>query len=67
MPRYVFRMPISGTIEVTANGKDITDAVENYMAGTGSTDAEIDLDYIEDADRFETLGHYDDQGEFIEH
>ena len=66
MPRYVFRMPISGTIEVTANGETLNEAVKGYMTGTGNTDAEIDLDYIEDADSFELLSYYDDDGNFIE-
>ena len=66
MPRYTFRMPISGTIEVTASGETLNEAVEDYMAGTGNTDAEIDLDYIEDADSFELLSYYDDDGNFIE-
>lgn len=66
MPRYTFRMPIEGTIEVTANGETLNEAVEDYMAGTGNTDAEIDLDYIEDADSFELLGYYDDDGNFVE-
>lgn len=66
MPRYTFRMPIEGTIEVTANGETLNEAVEDYMMGTGNTDAEIDLDYIEDADSFELLSYYDDDGNFIE-
>ncbi len=66
MPRYTFRMPISGTIEVTASSETLNEVVEDYMTGTGNTDAEIDLDYIEDADSFELLSYYDDDGNFIE-
>ena len=64
MTRYTFRMPISGTIEVTANGNTLDDAVENYMSGADN--AETDLDYIEDSDRVEALGYYDDDGDFVE-
>lgn len=64
MTRYTFRMPIDGTIEVTANGSTLDDAVENYMTGAGN--AETDLDYIEDSDRVEALGYYDDDGNFVE-
>ena len=66
MPRYVFRMPITGTVEVTANGETLNNAVENYMAGTGNTDAEVDVDYIEDSDLFTYLGYYDEDGNFTE-
>ena len=64
MTRYTFRMPIDGTIEVTANGDTLDDAVENYMSGADN--AETDLDYIEDSDRVEALGYYDDEGDFVE-
>ena len=64
MTRYTFRMPIDGTIEVTANGNTLDDAVENYMSGADN--AETDLDYIEDSDRVEALGYYDDDGSFVE-
>lgn len=66
MPRYVFRMPITGTVEVTANGETLNDAVKNYMAGTGNTDAEVDVDYIEDSDLFTYLDYYDEDGNFTE-
>lgn len=64
MTRYTFRMPIDGTIEVTANGNTLDDAVENYMSGADN--AETDLDYIEDSDRVEALGYYDNDGNFVE-
>lgn len=64
MTRYTFRMPIDGTIEVTANGNTLDDAVENYMSGADN--AETDLDYIENSDRVEALGYYDDDGSFVE-
>ena len=64
MTRYTFRMPINGTIEVEANGNSLDDAVENYMSG--ADDAETDLGYIEDPDRVEALGYYDDDGSFVE-
>ena len=64
MTRYTFRMPINGTIEVTANGNTLDDAVENYMSGADN--AETDLDYIEDSNRVEALGYYDDDGSFVE-
>lgn len=64
MTRYTFRMPISGTIEVTANGNTLDHAVENYMSGADN--AETDLDYIEDSDRVEALDYYDDEGDFVE-
>lgn len=56
MTRYTFRMPIDGTIEVTANG-DTLDGADN---------AETDLDYIENPDRVEALGYYDDDGNFVD-
>ena len=64
MTRYTFRMPINGTIEGTANGNTLDDAVENYMSGADN--AETDLDYIEDSDRVEALGYYNDDGSFVE-
>lgn len=64
MTRYTFRMPIDGTIEVTANGDTLDDAVENYMSGADN--AETDLDYIENPDRVEALGYYDDDGNFVD-
>lgn len=66
MTRYTFRMPISGTIEVTANGDSLDDAVENYMAGAAEAEAEIDLDYIENSDRVEALSYCDNDGDFVE-
>lgn len=66
MPRYTFRMPISGTVEVTADGETFKDAVENYMAGTGNTNAEVDIDYIEDSDRAKLYSYHDENGNFIE-
>lgn len=65
MTRYTFRMPIKGTIEVTADGDTLGDAVENYMNGTTQAH-DVDLDYIEDPDRFEALGYYDDNGDFVD-
>lgn len=66
MTRYTFRMPINGTIEVTANGDTLDDAVENYMSGAAEASAETDLDYIENSDRVEALGYYDDDGSFVD-
>lgn len=64
MTRYTFRMPINGTIEVTANGNTLDHAVEDYMSGADN--AVTDLDYIEDSDRVEALGYYDGDGNFVE-
>ena len=66
MTRYMFRLPIDGTVEVTADGETLEEAVENYMSGVGYTDVDVDVDYIEDSDRAVALGRSDDDGEFVE-
>lgn len=38
MPRYIFRVPIDGILEIHADGESLDDAVENYMNGEGNAE-----------------------------
>ena len=66
MPRYVFRMPISGTIEVTAEGEDSGEAVINYLSGVGAPEVETAINYQTDPENLETIGCFNDDGELEE-